>query len=241
MYEFKNIFMKCCKILLMTYLNKGLPGQRIFLLLSFFFLLCSFLEYMSLKNIKEQIEKWYVEEAKKPNIVALGDSLTAGYGVKDSYPEILGRFLDTSVKNCGEGGIRISEISSNIDKCINKDTDIVIFWGGANDLKYTTSLEDMVKEFDYAIKQLSEKIVIVLTIPPNIELDEEKQILREDFNEYLKQRDGIRVVDIYEVLRDKEDGNKIMDSYHLKGVHLNQLGYYVVANMVYKEISEISY
>lgn len=192
-------------------------------------------------DIEEQTKKWFVEITKKPNIVALGDSLTAGHEVKDSYPEILGKFLDTGIENCGEGGVRISEISSNIDRCINGETDIVIFWGGANDLKYSSSLKDMIKEFDYAIKQLSGKTIIVLTIPPNIELDNEKQILREEFNEYIKQKEGIRVVNIYEVLRDKENENKMNDLYHLKGVHLNQLGYYIVANMVYKEIGKIWY
>lgn len=241
MYEFKNISIKCCKIQMMKHLEMGLPSWKSFLFLASLFFLSAFSQYCFLQSIEERKTKEFFEIPVKPNIVALGDSLTEGYKVKESYTEILGEFLQTDIKNCGEGGTRISEISENIDRCVNESTDIVIFWGGANDLKYSPSLEDMVNDFEYAIEQLSDKTVIVLTIPSNIELDNEKQMLRKEFNEYLKQRDGIRVVDIYEALRDEEDENKMKDLYHLKGVHLNQLGYYVVANMVYKEVSEIDY
>lgn len=219
----------------MIQVTGGFPKKEKIYILILLLLLSVLLSLMTGKEIQER-KLAELQEPERPAIAAIGDSLTEGYGVKNSYTEILSKYLRTDVKNCGVGGIRISEISSNIDSCIEEDTDIVIFWGGANDLKYPTPLEDMIKEFNFALAQLSEKKVIVLTIPPNIELDEDSQETRKKFNNYILSLENITVLDIYDVLKDPENENLMREEYHLRGVHLNQEGYYVVANMVFREI-----
>lgn len=73
-------------------------------------------------------------------IVALGDSLTAGYGVEleDSYPSLLQRKLEADgyavrVVNAGVSGETSSGTLSRLDWILSQKPDIVILVIGAND------------------------------------------------------------------------------------------------------------
>lgn len=78
--------------------------------------------------------------AKTINIVAFGDSLTAGYGLaaEESYPVKLqaalqARGFDVAITNAGVSGDTSSGGLQRLDWSVGKDVDLVILELGAND------------------------------------------------------------------------------------------------------------
>jgi acyl-CoA thioesterase-1 len=94
-------------------------------------------------SCRDASEPRTVEAEKRPfslTIVAVGDSLTAGYGVAESeaYPALLeGKLqsaaLDVRVVNAGVSGETTSGTLARLDWVLTLDPDIVILETGAND------------------------------------------------------------------------------------------------------------
>ena len=83
----------------------------------------------------------FTGEARTLKVVALGDSLTAGYGVKPGlkFPEILEKALkakgfDVSVVNAGVSGETAGDGLARFDWSVPPDTDALIVELGANDM-----------------------------------------------------------------------------------------------------------
>ncbi len=110
--------------------------MRVLLLLTGFILLACI-------GCSREEEKELMVESDKVNeiiIVAVGDSLTAGYGLseEDSYPAVLGRKLKSDGYNCrvinsGVSSETSSGTLSRIDWVLGLNPDIVILETGAND------------------------------------------------------------------------------------------------------------
>ena len=73
-------------------------------------------------------------------IVALGDSLTSGHGMRreDAYPAILQRYLDTrglpfSVVNAGVSGDTTADGLARLDRALRGEVDVLLIALGAND------------------------------------------------------------------------------------------------------------
>jgi len=82
-----------------------------------------------------------VAQAKPMKLVAFGDSLTAGYGVKPGsrFPEVLEKALkakgyDVSVVNAGVSGETAEDGLARFDWSVPADTDALIVELGANDM-----------------------------------------------------------------------------------------------------------
>jgi acyl-CoA thioesterase-1 len=80
-------------------------------------------------------------EERTMNIVVLGDSLTAGYGLpaNDAFPAKLqqvlkGKGLATTIVNAGVSGDTAAMGLARLDRSITHDTDAVIVELGANDM-----------------------------------------------------------------------------------------------------------
>jgi len=87
-------------------------------------------------------------EARTLKVVALGDSLTAGYGVKPGlkFPDILEKALkakgfDVSVVNAGVSGETAGDGLARFDWSVPPDTDALIVELGANDMLRGLSVE----------------------------------------------------------------------------------------------------
>src|SRR5689334_18716305 len=82
-----------------------------------------------------------MQSVHQPVIVALGDSMTAGYGVaaEASYPaqlekELRGRGLDYHVINLGVTGSTTTQALSRMTRALAAQPDIVIIQLGGNDV-----------------------------------------------------------------------------------------------------------
>lgn len=108
---------------------------------------------------------------KKTTIVAVGDSLTAGFGVDfdKSYPAILQKKLDakgynTTVINSGVSGETSSGTLSRIAWVLETKPDIIILETGANDGLRGIPTEVPEKNLLEIIQMLQERDVIVVLV-----------------------------------------------------------------------------
>jgi acyl-CoA thioesterase-1 len=92
------------------------------------------------------INKQVQETGKSFKIVAFGDSLTAGYGVKleESYPAILEKILQKNnpnieIINMGVSGETTTGGLARVDFVISQKPDLVLLGLGANDMLRSTS------------------------------------------------------------------------------------------------------
>jgi len=118
--------------------------------------------------------------AERPiNIVAFGDSLTAGYGLaaNEAFPVQLQRALDAkglavNVVNAGVSGDTSAGGLSRLDWSVPDGTDAVILELGANDALRGFDPEITRKALDTMLRRLKERKIAVLlcgmVAPPNL-------------------------------------------------------------------------
>lgn len=108
-------------------------------------------------------------EARQVKVVALGDSLSAGYqlGLSDAFPVVLeaalkAKGLDVVVENAGVSGDTASGGRERLDWSVPDDTDLVIVELGANDA--LRGIEPALTEqaLDEIIARLKERKIGVL-------------------------------------------------------------------------------
>ena len=122
--------------------------------------------------------------ARSLNIVAFGDSLTAGYQLPpdEAFParlEALAREkgIDVTITNAGVSGDTTADGLARLDWSIPDGTDGVILELGANDALRGLSPEDSMKNLDAMLARLRERNIPVLLAgimaPPNMGADYE--------------------------------------------------------------------
>lgn len=119
---------------------------------------------------EEKIEEQsYGENVEFKKIVAVGDSLTAGYGVleSESYPFLLEQMLKNNgynyqVINAGVSAETSSGTASRIDWILTLDPDIVILEIGANDGLRGIDTSLVKSNIDTIVEKLKSKDVVVL-------------------------------------------------------------------------------
>lgn len=103
-------------------------------------------------------------------VLAIGDSITAGYGVSDAYPAKLGRILGKSVVAAGKSGENTDGGAARISGLMDthKPSTVVIM-EGTNDANRNKDLNaaasNLGKIIDVA-KAKGAKAVVICTIPP---------------------------------------------------------------------------
>jgi acyl-CoA thioesterase-1 len=118
-------------------------------------------------------------EARPVKIVALGDSLTAGYGlpVADAFPTRLqaalkAKGLDATVSNAGVSGDTASGGLERVDWSVPADADAVILELGANDALRGLDPKLTAKALDAILTKLEARHIPVLLTgmlaPPNM-------------------------------------------------------------------------
>jgi acyl-CoA thioesterase-1 len=125
-----------------------------------------------------------ISQARTLNIVAFGDSLTAGYQLppNDAFPaqlEMLSKSkgLDVAIGNAGVSGDTTADGLARLDWSIPEGTDGVILALGANDALRGLSPEESARNLDAMITRLKERKIAVLLAgilaPPNMGADYE--------------------------------------------------------------------
>ena len=105
------------------------------------------------------------------DIVAFGDSATAGYLVRkhDAYPAQLQAALrangyEVRVANAGLNGDTTFGALVRLDSAVSRDTDVVIVEFGVNDRRRGTSLQTVRANLDQLLHRLNERRIETLVI-----------------------------------------------------------------------------
>jgi acyl-CoA thioesterase-1 len=114
----------------------------------------------------------------RPKIVALGDSITAGYGLLESasFPALLQNYIDTDgynfeVVNAGVSGDTSAGGLRRLDWALEGDVRVLILELGANDGLRGLSVAEMKQNLTTIIRKAKERNVVVILAgmeaPPN--------------------------------------------------------------------------
>jgi lysophospholipase L1-like esterase len=185
-------------------------------------------------------------------ILSLGDSLTRGfqihpkyrYPIYTPYTDILQARLLSSGKNVavlnkGIDGDTTSGMLERYSRSVApEEPDFVIIWAGINDLYAGLSIEQIHNN----IKELFERTTGILSIPISCSLTpvlNSKQINRKikQLNYLIKGSCSdleIIFIDLYNETSDNS-GN-LLPEYSSDGVHLSQIGYSLVGEVIYNSI-----
>lgn len=167
-------------------------------------------------------------------IICFGDSLTKGFGAKDyqGYPYWLQQMVDVPVVNLGVNGNTSADGLKRIDevlKYVSKAPSVVVVEFGANDFFQQLPLNYTKKNMEQIVdKLLSAGATVVVASPEDTELNEIFQMLKSVAdNKKVKFIDGI--------LNEFWNKRELFSDQ----VHPNSQGYKLVADKIYKNLSEI--
>ncbi len=191
--------------------------------------------------------------AKTFNILCIGNSHTAGFPLYDplfggnqesSYEYWLKEKLTRKypayffeIKNfgiCGQISFDILQRLKNIKNLVQFQ--IVLFWGGANDIGMGFSVNEIFKNLEQASSFCNRKEItcFVLTVPPMNYTVMNESIRK--LNEKILSKPNINSIDIYKHL--VKDFTLNSDYGIGDGVHLSITGYQQVANAIFLNIQE---
>lgn len=176
-------------------------------------------------------------------IVCIGDSLTEGYKVHNPYPRYLEELTDGNIYNWGVGSITLEEIHNVFVERRSEveSADVLIIWGGANDIRLKHSLEEMKAETEELLKDSKEYAEerILVTVPPTVNWNDEDNLKAREFNTYLKTLD-LPISDAAEMFKDYTNENQLDPDYELRGIHLTEDGYEIIAKHLYGIINNMN-
>ena len=173
----------------------------------------------------------------RPRIVALGDSLTAGYGLlaSQSYPALLQERIDAEgyefeVINAGVSGDTSAGGLRRLDWALEGNVRVLIVALGANDGLRGLSVDEMQENLTAIIQRARERNVVVILAgmeaPPNYG-PEYATAFRQAYRE-VAQRERVLFLPF---LLDKVAGESVLNQ--RDGIHPNEQGARVVADTVW--------
>lgn len=212
-------------------------GISIMCLLSISCVLYGYISNNKIKNIKVHDE----------NIVFFGDSITYGYNVKEFFEKY-------HVVNSGINGNQTRDLLDRIETDLyDYNPSKVILLIGTNDIRSDINDKDIINNIKSIIKGIrtnrkNAEIYIQSVYPLNRNVDEAYwRDVNENYNnssiielnkriKKLCSEEHIKYINVYDKLLDK-DGN-LKSAYTKEGLHLNDLGYYKVTNVLKKYLSK---
>lgn len=175
------------------------------------------------------------------NIVFFGDSITEGYNVKEFFDEY-------HVVNSGISGDKTKDLLDRIEPDLyDYNPSKVIILIGTNDIRDNISDEEIIDNIKNIINGIRKnrknaEICIQSIYPINRDVDTDywKDVNNEYYNKHiiklnkliknLCKEENITYIDVYSKLID--DKGNLKSSYTKEGLHLNDLGYYKVTNVL---------
>ncbi|MBC74414.1 MAG: arylesterase [Halobacteriovoraceae bacterium] len=182
--------------------------------------------------------------ANTTEIVFLGDSLTAGYGIEKekAYPQIVENKLkakgkDIKVLNGGVSGSTTAGGKSRLGWFLKKSNpDIMVLALGANDglrgLKLSQSEKNLEEIINIAKKKNIKVLLAGMRLPPNYGKDYVKQF--RSMYKKLKEKHNLKMIPF--MLKDV-GGRKELNIED--GIHPNEKGHEVIANTVIKYLEPL--
>jgi lysophospholipase L1-like esterase len=202
------------------------------------------------------LESGWVSSKKSLIILCIGDSLTSGYQSSTGYgyisyhpyTEILGNLLgkkrgilgtDLSVLNKGINGDTTSGMLERFKRDVEVEKpDIVVIWGGINDLYRGCSPEDTMSNLKELFRRCLDIAAepIACSVTSTQELQSLNEVIRH-LNNLIETHcvvKGFMFIDLYEATSD-ENGN-LISSYSDDGIHLSKAGYQRVAETIFAKL-----
>jgi lysophospholipase L1-like esterase len=203
-------------------------------------------------------ESGWMSSKKSLMILCLGDSLTSGYQSSTGYgyisyhpyTEILGNLLskkrdilgiDFSVLNKGVNGDTTSGMLERFRSVEAEKPDIVIIWGGINDLYRGRSPEDTMLN----LKELFRRCLDIAAEPIACSVTSTREL--QSLNEVIRHLNnliethciekGFMFIDLYEATSD--ENGKLISSYSDDGIHLSKAGYQRVAETIFNKLKNL--
>ena len=179
-------------------------------------------------------------ERSLPEIVAFGDSLTAGLGLSasESYPALLQKMLEADgyeyeVVNAGISGDTTAGGLSRIDWALKGDVRVLILALGANDLLRGMPVKEMKKNLSQIIERAQSRNVVVLLAgmyAPTNAGSEYGREAREAFQSLAREHKVELIPFFLERVAGVESLNQP------DGIHPNAAGTKIIAETIYQKL-----
>jgi len=161
-------------------------------------------------------------------ILAIGDSITAGYGVSDPYVAKLSRMTKRKVANGGVNGENVSGGVSRIAGLMDrhKPTSVVILMG-INDANREKSMAEAAANLGRIIdvaKAKGAKTIVIGTVPPLTGPKADRNDLVKDLNDRIRSLASSKGVRLADINKKMVSGTMSSD-----GIHPNNSGHAVIA------------
>lgn len=185
-------------------------------------------------------------------VVALGDSLTFGYRMRDPYamdprvpyPTQLETFLKEKIRekqvlviNAGVNGDPTNGMIGRFSRVVAPEKpDVVVVWGGINDLGAARLPEQVMGNLVklYTMCEEIEAMPVACTLTPTSHTNPKMRRLNDLIRVHASEK-GMTITDLFPALADAE-GN-LRQKYSDDGAHLTQAGYHRVAETVSQAIA----
>lgn len=172
-------------------------------------------------------------EPPSVDVVAIGDSITVGYGAtypEDAWPAVLAQLTGLNVSNKGVGGNTTGQMRERFDMdVIAESPDSVIVAGGLNDffsfVPFSTIQDNLRSMVETA--HAAGIHPYLATITPNACFDPRTvALLNEWIRDYARQTPGVGLVDFHPALEDPAGSGSTSTLIDI--VHLNSRGYRIM-------------
>lgn len=171
--------------------------------------------------------------------MALGDSLTFGYGVESSqsYPVLLASKTGWNIENAGINGDTTQDVLNRLDKVIDKKPQLVLLGVGGNDVLRRVSPEVSKNNLIAIIEKLQQaNVAVVLIAEPYISASALfGKVADNPMYEQVSEQTGVPLLsDVW---------SKILSDDALKSdqIHANAQGYAVFADKLYIYLQQLGY
>lgn len=177
------------------------------------------------------------------NVVFFGDSITAGYNVKEFFDQY-------KVVNSGVGGDITEDLINRIDiDLYDYNPSKVFILIGINDINHNKSDNEILNNIKIIIKDIKQNrknaniyiesiYPVNRTIDPNYGMIQNQEVNNkrvQELNKKIKKLcniENITYINVFDSLIDK-DGN-LKQAYTKEGIHLTDLGYHKVTEVIKK-------
>lgn len=171
--------------------------------------------------------------SRQDKIIAIGDSLTYGYGSKISWTEHFNKITGFDVINLGINGAKTEDVLKNLQNQIDENKPDVIFLSiGGNDFIHSIDEQKTKNNLISTIRFIqNSNIKLVLISQPKPSISGAVGFLKDHplYKDISKQENVFLVENIWTNIL--EDSNKKSDL-----IHPNEDGYKDFANKFYKEL-----
>ncbi len=168
------------------------------------------------------------------SIIALGDSITSGTASPYGFTHFLPIWKEVVVHNQGVPSDTTGKMLARIDDALAVSADMVLIFGGTNDVYYRVPRADTMANIEKMVKRTREakmQPVLVGPLPRNDVSTEELSNLRKAIESYARSTE-VPFIDPWPAFDDPVHHGWIRPNLTSDGVHPNELGAALLASVV---------